>query len=466
MSKQPHKEYGVLEAVPESARSYGFYDMFATWVAANANNGTWFAGGVVAASALGGALLATFIANPIAYLIMALIGYMGYKIGATSMGLVRPSFGIRGSMLPSVLNATQFIGWTAVNTFIASISISFILKSLFGWPAFGEPGAGWVMVVGIVIMSILHILTILYGHKSVRMVERVGIVFLLILGIWETVIVIQNVPLSQLMAWRPKPEQYLPIGKAMDYMAAFSLGWVPAICEFTRYTKSKPAAIVAPMIGANISLFWFSLVGTLGVIGAAIITGNYDPNASDPSSLVSKLGLGVLALLVIIVISVTANAINLMASGMSVNNIFPKTKPMTALFTVSIIAGIVTLIPVFIASFLDSFILFLDYIGMIFAPLFAIMIIDFFYVRKRKYDWSQADKKDGLYWYKNGINWYGVGTWVAGAVIFLIFKNTGIFNSSSGAIYPTMVATAVIYAIVGRFGMPAPKQEEAELAKH
>lgn len=42
----------------------------------------------------------------------------------------RASFGIRGSFLPSIINVTQFIGWTAVNTFIAATSVSYLLHDL------------------------------------------------------------------------------------------------------------------------------------------------------------------------------------------------------------------------------------------------------------------------------------------------------------------------------------------------
>lgn len=155
------------------------------------------------------------------------------------MSLTRPCFGVKGSFLPSILNITQFIGWTAVNTFIAAISISFILKELLGWPAFGEAGAYKGMIVGILIMSVLHLLSISVGHKSVKIVEKVGVIFILILGIWETAVVLKQVPLEQILSWRPPTDKLLPIGSAMDAMAAFSLGWVPAICEFTRYGKSK-----------------------------------------------------------------------------------------------------------------------------------------------------------------------------------------------------------------------------------
>ena len=134
---------------------------------------------------------------------MALIGFIGFRVGVSTMALTRPAFGVKGSMLPTLLNTTQFIGWTAVNTFIAAISISFICKELFGWPALGEPGGNTTMLISIVVMSILHLISIATGHHSVKVVERIGVGLVILLAIWETVVVFQQVTLSQIMAWRP-----------------------------------------------------------------------------------------------------------------------------------------------------------------------------------------------------------------------------------------------------------------------
>ena len=48
------------------------------------------------------------------------------------MALTRSSFGIRGSYVPSVINVVQFVGWTAVNTFIAATSLSILFHDFFG----------------------------------------------------------------------------------------------------------------------------------------------------------------------------------------------------------------------------------------------------------------------------------------------------------------------------------------------
>lgn len=445
------KEYPVTETVPQEDRHYGFLDMIATWIGANANTGSWFIGGIVATLGLGGALIVMVIANPIAYFVLALVGYMGYKVGTTSMGLTRASFGIKGSVLPSVLNFTQFVGWCAVNTFIAAISMSFLFNQLFNWPAFGEPNAWWVLSIGILINSVLQTwLTVAGGSHSIKLGERLAVILLAVLTVWETVVIFQNWDLQQIINWVPPQDLDMPFGKAMDAMAAFSLGWVPAVAEFTRYTKTKAASTIAPMIGANVSLFWFALVGTLGVIATTLSTGRYDPNMADPSTTIGQLGLGWVAFLLLLLATVTTNVVNIYAAGMSLGNICPRINPISALWFVALLTTFVSFVPVLASSFLGAFKIFLDYIGFIFAPLFAIMIVDFYVLRRQKYDWSQADKKQGIYWYHNGINWYTVGAWALGAMFFLWIRNISFVSETIGAVYSTMVFSAIVYYILGK----------------
>lgn len=442
---EERKEYSAIEPVPIDKRSISALDMFATWVGANANNGTWYVGGVIAALCFIPSLYVTLIANPIAYIIMALVGYIGYKIGISTMALTRITFGVKGSIIPSLLNTTQFIGWTAVNTFIASISVSFLLKDLFGMPVFGEPGGNTTMLIGICIMSVLHLLSIASGHRSVKIVERIGVGLIILLVIWETVVVFQQVSLDQIINWRPPADKALPFGSAIDIMAAFSLGWTPAIAEFTRYCKTKTAATWVPMLGANIGLFWFTLIGSIVTIGVAISTGAYDPNNSDPSGIVSKLGLGVLAFLVIIITSTTANAINLMASGISLTNVIPKLKALPALWIVTAIAAFITLIPLYIGSFLESFTMFLDYIGMVFGPIFAIVITDYYLLHNKEQSTDDLNKKNGRYWFSGGFNIRAVVIWAIGVILFLLLRNAGFVTAYTGATYPAMIITGILY---------------------
>jgi len=120
------KEFGRVESIPREHRRMSNWDMFATWIGANANNGTWYIGGVIAACGFLTASTTLVVVGLISYALLAVASYMGYRTGLPAMALTRASFGLRGSFIPSVINVIQFIGWAAVNTFIAATSISYI----------------------------------------------------------------------------------------------------------------------------------------------------------------------------------------------------------------------------------------------------------------------------------------------------------------------------------------------------
>ncbi len=450
MKKEKTIEYYATDEVPMSQRNIGFFDMIAIWVGANSNNASWYVGGTIAGASFAGAIAVTLIANPIAYLILALIGYMGYKVGTSTMALTRPAFGIKGSALPTLLNTIVFLGWAVVNTFIAVISMSFIFSDLFGWPAYGEPGSSGPMILGIVIMTLLNLAAVSLGRNSVKIVERIGIVLVLILGVWITTVVLQQHSLTDIFAWQPPANLKMPTGVAIDIMAAFSLAWVLGVAEFTRYTPTVKTATVAPLIGALVSLAWFAFVGIISTIGAALTTGVYNPDNSDPSSLVTNLGLGWVALLLIVVACVTTNVVNLMAAGVSVTNVTRKVKPLHAIWLVTIIAGILMLVPLYMTSFLDTFTMFLEYIGMVLSALLGVLVADYFFVKKRKYDVAQFDIVGGKYWYFKGVNLKAVSVWFIGVVFYWFIQNVDFFMTTTGAIYPTILMTAILYTIISR----------------
>ena len=445
MSASAPSDKYALEIIEPQERKSSNWDMFATWVAANANNGTWFIGGVIAACGFGGALGHLTWSSIVAYLTLAGIGYIGYKVGATTMGAARASFGIRGSYVPSVMNMVMYVGWTAVNTFIAATSVSILLNEMLGWPVWGEPGGEKGIIVGIVVMSLLHLASVSTGANSVRIIERVGVVLVFVFATWETVAVFQQVSFDQILSWTPPAGDQMASGVAVDKLAAFNLGWVTCAADFTRFSKKPSGSHIVPFVGAFIGVCWFALVGLVATISIAITSGAYDANNSDPSTIASKLGLGALALIVVILTSMTANAVNLMAAGSSLTNIATKLKLTPALWIVTLIACLVTFIPLIIGSFLDSFTLFLDYIGCALGPVTAIMLTDFFIRNHGDYSRKNLTAEGGRFWYASGINWVALGCWLLGVVLYILLGKVPFLTATVGATFPNMIIVALVY---------------------
>ena len=424
------------------------WDMFATWVGANANNGTWFVGGVLAACGFGLAMRVLVLSSALSYVFLSLIGYIGYRTGASTMSISRASFGERGSYIPSLVNITQFIGWTAANTFIAAQSVSLLFHDLLGWPVWGHRGGSLGMVVGILVMSILHIISVSTGSRSVQMIERIGIILVFIFVIWESVAVFKTVSFHQITSWQVPAKAKMATGAAIDYVAAFNLAWVTAGADFTRFTANKHNAIFTPFLGALMGVIWFAFIGLISTISIAISSGLYDPNNSDPSTIASKLGLGIVALLVIILTSMTANAVNLLAAGSALSNIFTKVRLKHSLWIVVGLATIVTFIPLFVGSFLTTFESFLDYVGMVLGPTIAIICTDYYLRAHGDYDMDELGKVNGKYWYHGGINWMAMITFVAGVAFFVIVHQRPLFANTVGATFIDIVLSGLLYYVL------------------
>src|SRR5699024_5666112 len=165
---------------------------------------------------------------------------------------------------------TQFIGWTAVNTFIAAQSVSILFHDLLGWPVWGQHGGYLGLVVGVMIMSILHIISVSSGSRSVQMIERLGIILVLVFVIWESVAAFRTVSFSQIVNWHVPAQSKMAVGAAVDYVAAFNLVWVTAVSDFARFHAKEKNATLTPFLGALLGVVWFAFIGLISTISIAI----------------------------------------------------------------------------------------------------------------------------------------------------------------------------------------------------
>ncbi|KUO49252.1 MAG: hypothetical protein APF76_02950 [Desulfitibacter sp. BRH_c19] len=454
MAQLENREYGIEEYVPMEDRHIGFIDMAAIWMGGNAHPASWWSGGAIAATGFIGVLGITFIANPIAYAIMALIAFMGFKVATTSIGLTRVTFGISGSKVPAAANALALMGWAFIGNFLAAITYSYLFQGFFGWPAFGEPGSVPIMMAGAAINGILaFILVVVSGSRSIKIAQRVIVSALVILSVWMTYTVLSSFPLADIISWQPDESMRMPFGVGFDVMAAYSFGWMLCVSEFSRYTRTKSAATIAPMVGTNLGMFWFALVGAISVIAVVLKTGVFNPDFSDPSSVAQALGIGWVALLVMVLATVSTNLINVYVGSLSTVNIFPKLKLKWTILGYSIICILMSWVPIFSGQFVGAFYSFMHYLGTVYPPICAIMIVDYYIIRKRNYDINQLGNKSGPYWYTNGVNWYAVAAFVIGVILMQTMEHYHFGANSTGAVIPNFFASCVVYYVLAKIAI-------------
>jgi len=458
-----YSEYG-LERISNDKRTYGFVDTVWTWFGSGINTGSWFFGGMAAALGMSFVLQYSLLWLPLMMIPWAAIGYIGYRYGATTVAVSRPCLGSKGGKMTGLAQFMVLIGWPSVNSYIAAISLTFVFSHAWGWPAYGEPGDTWPLVIGILLTAVVQGVITLVGHEAIRYLERISGILLLVLGSWETYIVFTQWDLGEVMSFSIDDPGHT---WAFYIDLAFGFSWTWAqIADFSRFSKTSKGATVGTWLGINIGQGWFMVIGALGVIGVALQTGNFDPNNSDPSSTMAALGLGLVSFLVLIFATISTNVTVLYGAGMGVVGSLNVRNPKKALLFVALVQLALCFAPIFYSSFLGYFEAFLNVIGGLFIPLWTVILVDYLLIRRGRLNEQDLFREQGgVYSYGNGWNMVGVTSLALGLCVYfgLSYGFPGIAAVTTASL-PTILVSGVAYYLLGNSRVN-PVESRAALSK-
>jgi nucleobase:cation symporter-1, NCS1 family len=425
-------EYSAFDKVPSNDRSYSFWDQTVFWFSACSLPAAWYYGALMAGwQGIIGAFVLILVVNTLSLLPWAYLGEIAAVTGGSSVAIVRPAFGIKGSVVPSVFYLILGFGWAVVNVFLGAIALSFIFKLWLGLPSYLDPGNLIPMIGYILIVCLIQGIFAVAGHQVIKKVQWIATIFFLILGAYQTYMVFQHWGVYALFSWKPQGLLHANVGPftyritfalLVDLLIAYNWTW-EFIGDFSRFSKNRVAGTWGPFIGANMAQFWWFFVGALAVVYLSVTTGTYSPLLADPSSTTVTLGLGWLAALIILLATVSTNAANIYASALGMSNLISgkKTTLKTLLKIVAITIVPLSLSPLMSKDFVGFYIFFLDFLGAIVIPLWTLTLVDYFIVKNRHYTDDLYKKTGGEYWYKNGWNWPAVVILLIGTFVYWIF---------------------------------------------
>ncbi len=455
-------EFRALDKIPERAKRFGILDQAALWFGAGSLPAAWLYGGIMAGwTGLPGALLLILVLSPLTLLPWAFLGYIAARTGGASVAIVRPAFGLRGSVVPAIAYLVFGFGWAAVNVFIGSIGTSFIFKQVLGTPAIGEPGFQGPMAVSILVTCLVQGAFAVAGHRAIRLMEWAAVVGLVLLGGYETYLAFTTWGVGRLFAWQPPAGLQTAVGPfgyvitfalLLDLLVAYNWTW-EFIGDFSRFARTPAAGTAGPWIGANLAQTWWFFVGAVGVAFLAVQTGQFDPSRADPNSVATQLGFGWGAYFVILAATVATNAGNIYASALGISQLLPRWRaPMRGmLFLVAAIVVPLSMLPLLASELLGSYIFFLDFLGAIVIPLWTITLVDYFLVKRRRYTDDLFRTEGGEYWYERGVHWPAIAALALGtATYWLVAFGAPSLRSAVGATLPTIVVAAGVYLLTAR----------------
>ena len=318
------------------------------WFGAAVSIAEILTGTFIAPLGFGKGIAAIIIGHIIGCALLYCAGLIGAKTEKSAMETVKLSFGQKGSLLFSVLNIVQLVGWTAIMIVNGAAAADF---------AANLGGAGvWCLIIGALI-----IMWILAGPKNLVKLNTVAMLGLFVLTVILSVVVFKG-------EMTAVPGGGLSFGAAVELSAAMPLSWLPLISDYTRTAEKKRAAAFASAGVYFLASCWMYVIG----LGAALFTGE-----GDIAKIMVMAGLGVAGLLIIIFSTVTTTFLDAYSAGVSSVSVSAKINEKWAGVTVCVI-GTVLAIFAPVARF-ESF---LYFIGSAFAPMAAILITDYFILKK------------------------------------------------------------------------------------
>lgn len=334
--------------------------------------------------------------------------YIGALTGRSSMESVRLSFGKRGSVLFSVANMLQLAGWTAVMIYAGATVSSALGKVLWD----GESFVWWALANGALI-----VLWLVFGARKTGGLKTVSMLLMLLAVLWLSAEVF-----STAGSTAAQVSDGMSFGTAVELSAVMPLSWLPLAADYTRQARRPFAATLTATLAYTLTGCWMYALG----LAAALFTGE-----TDVAKILLGAGLGAAGILAVVLSTVTTTFLDAYSAGASANNI-------SARFAETPVAVGVTLIGTVLAVLLPvtEYENFLLLIGSVFAPMAAVLIADFFVLKRREEI--------------EGFDFAGLVLWLAGFILYRFLLSSG-WESSIGLTAPVMSAVAIATVSVRLF---------------
>ncbi|MFN2526237.1 MAG: cytosine permease [Actinomycetota bacterium] len=409
------------------------------------------------------ALWAILIGSVIGVALLALAAVAGADHGIPTMVLFRPVLGVRGSWVPSALNALQLIGWTAVGFWAMSYVADVVAQRIFGFSARGL----WLAIAAIVCTALAW-----WGPVGVTRVwlERFGAWLIAGISLAITILLVTSDGIGEALR-APGAGGFPTFGQALDLVIAMPISWLPLVADYGRFARRPRAAFRGTFVGYLVANIWLYALGAMLVLGAGAAP---DPAAIAGGILAVAGGslAGFLFLLGLLVGETDEAFADIYSGAVSLQNIWPRASQ-------RLLIGAISVIGVILAAWLtmQRYEAFLFLIGSVFVPLFGIFAADYFVIRRRRLQVDSLYQTGGRYWYTAGVRWSAFAPWVVGFAVYHWIAPTGpewwtgfmsdVFARSGGeptgwmnASLPSFALSFLVALGIGRLSSdPMPKGE-------
>jgi len=343
-------------------------------------------------------------------------GAAGYKYGIPFMVQARSAFGFTGTRLPGLVRAVPAIVWYGFQSWIGAGALNMVSSTLFGFDN---------LVFYFITFQLLQILLSVLGFQGIKWLENIGSGFILasLVYMFYATIVRYGDALSASLVTM-EGSWGLPFwGATMLFMGIYATMMLN-VSDYSR--EHRPGT--GP--GLLTTIYSFSILPAtllMGLIGYMVseATGVADPIQVFANA-VNNTPLLMTTLLFIASAQVTTNVLN---------NVVPPTYALMDIFKLSYRPATVIVGFLAFATFPWELVkddsaaglqLFVQTYSAFLGPIFAVLVVDYYLIRRRTLDLEKLYDSEGPY---RGVNYAALVATAVGAVAALTFSQVSWYAS-------------------------------------
>ena len=463
----PREPTGAVEKhsidwIPPQDRHGSVRSLFSVWFAANMQITTVVTGAlaVIIGLSLPWALLAIVIGNAFGAIFMALHSAQGPKLGIPQMIQSRAQFGFYGAILPLILVLLMYLGFFASSGVLGG-------QALSAWTGLG-------LVPSILIVSAVCTVAAVLGYRWIHAMERVISVCAVLGVLYLSVRLLQQHDVGN--AWHAGSFSFGTFLLAVAIAATWQITFAPYVADYSRYLPQDTSARASfgwTYAGSFIGTVWMMAFGS---IAAALASKSFGDNSVSFVVDLAPHGAQWVFYIILLLGVLAINTLNLYGAFMSTTtttSAVVKLRMGTGVRATFVVATAIvgSLIAVlghsnFVPNF-ENFILFLAYF---LIPWTAINLVDFYLVRRERYDIPSILDRGGLYpdW-----SWPALLAYALGVIVEVPFMSTTFYTGAmvahlGGADISWilgLIVSAGVYAAFGKHIVAGEAKWHAERAE-
>ena len=424
-----------LAPTPTENKKWGAFEIFNVW----ANDVQSLFGYTLAASlfltyGLNGwyVFAAIILAGFFIMWLVNLSGKPSVKYGIPYPVFARVSMGVHGANFPAMVRGIVAMFWYGAQTYFASTAVALLITGVTGASGSGDfLGMNNIQWISFIFVAVFQIVLFWNGIDLIRRFLNFAgptvyvIMIILMLTIWFKAGGGLLAEVGNIFEGVGSYEggTYAAFLAVFGTMVAYFAAVVINFGDFARFVKNESEMKKGNLWGLPGNIVLFSFIALMVTAGTVVVFGETLTNPTDIVERVGHLGLTIIAAFAFFTATIGINMVaNFVPPAYDLANLIPSKIDFRIGGLITAILGFV--IGAFWVSVISNIGMFpfVNTLGAILAPVYGIMIVDYYVIKNQRIDINQlfSTKKGGKYYYNDGWNQKAFVAWAIAGVFSVL----------------------------------------------